>query len=73
MSQLCMRVSIFDEEGRLVTQWGNPSTAREDALFVAPHTVAVDSHGDVYVGEVAVTHAKVDRGARTIQKFARVR
>ncbi len=73
VSQLCLRVSIFDEDGHLVTQWGNPSAVKEEALFVAPHTVAVDSHGDVYVGEVATTHAKVDRGARTIQKFARVR
>jgi len=46
---------------------------KEEALFVAPHAVAVDSHGDVYVGEVAATHAKVDRGARTIQKFARAK
>jgi DNA-binding beta-propeller fold protein YncE len=73
VSQLCMRVSVFDEDGRVVTQWGNPSTVKEEALFVAPHTVAVDSHGDVYVGEVAATHAKTDRGARTIQKFARVK
>ncbi len=73
VSQLCMRVSVFDSDGRIVTQWGNASTVKEEALFVAPHAVAVDSRGDVYVGEVAVTHGKIDRGARTIQKFARVR
>ncbi len=73
VSQLCLRVSVFDEDGRVVTEWGNASTVKEEALFVAPHAVAIDSHGDVYVGEVATTHAKTDRGARTIQKFARVR
>jgi len=73
VSQLCLRVSVFDHDGNVVTQWGNATNVKEEALFVAPHTVAVDSHGDVYVGEVATTHAKTDRGARTIQKFARVK
>ena len=43
-----------------------------DPLFVAPHAIAVDSQGDLYVGEVSFTESKVDRGARTIQKFARI-
>jgi DNA-binding beta-propeller fold protein YncE len=73
VSELCLRVSVFDADGRLVTRWGNPSPVREEALFLAPHAVAVDSRGDVYVGEVASTYAKTDKGPRTIQKFARVR
>jgi hypothetical protein len=32
----------------------------------------VDSRGDLYVGEVSFTDSKVDRGARTLQKFARL-
>jgi DNA-binding beta-propeller fold protein YncE len=72
VSELCLRVSVFSVDGGLVARWGNSSAQRSDALFLSPHTVAVDSHGDVYVGEVSKTHAGVDRGARTIQKFARV-
>jgi hypothetical protein len=43
-----------------------------DPLFVAPHAIAVDSKGDLYIGEVSFTESKVDRGFRTIQKFARI-
>ena len=39
------------------------SLDHEPGQFVAPHTVAVDSHGDVYVGEVL-------EGKR-VQKFVR--
>lgn len=72
VSELCLRVSVFDVDGKLVSRWGNDSPARDEALFLAPHTVAVDSHGDVYVGEVSKTHAGTDRGANTIHKFRRV-
>ena len=72
VSELCRRISIFTIEGRLLARWGNECHNMDDPLFVAPHAVAVDSHGDLYVGEVALTYAKVDRGTRTIQKFARI-
>jgi DNA-binding beta-propeller fold protein YncE len=73
VSELCLRVSIFDRDGRLISKIGNSSSVREEALFLAPHTVAVDSQGDVYVGEVSKTHAGTDRGANTIHKFRRIR
>lgn len=40
---------------------------------MAPHVITVDDRGDLYVGKVAMTHAKLNRGARTLQKFARQR
>jgi len=72
VSELCKRVSIFSIDGRLITRWGNENHATDDPLFVAPHAIAVDSKGDLYIGEVSFTDAKVDRGSRTIQKFARI-
>jgi len=72
VSQFCLCVSVFDLDGELVTKWGNQSTVREEAVFLAPHTVAVDSSGDVYVGEVSRTYAGTDRGADTIHKFRRI-
>ena len=39
-------------------------------MFAAPHTIAVDSRGDLYVGEVVMTMGGIGRGSRTIQKFA---
>jgi hypothetical protein len=71
VSELCSRVSIFTPEGRLLTRWGNEKHSVKDPLFVAPHAIAVDSEGSIYVGEVAMTYAKTNRGARTIQKFIR--
>lgn len=69
ISELCRRVSIFNIEGQLLARWGNESHSMEDPLLVGPHVICADSHGDLYVGEVARTFGKVDRGARTIQKF----
>ncbi len=73
VAELCLRISVFNTDGELVVRWGNSSANRDEALFLAPHTVAVDSHGDVYVGEVSKTHAGTDRGADTIHKFRRMR
>ena len=70
VSELARRVSILDDTGRVITRIANDPA--RDPVFVAPHTVAVDSEDDLYVGEVAVTHAGVDRGANTLQKFRRV-
>jgi DNA-binding beta-propeller fold protein YncE len=66
------RISLFTLEGEVITRWGNPMLDHETDLFISPHAIAVDPHGDVYVGEVAMTHAGFDRGSRVIQKFARI-
>jgi DNA-binding beta-propeller fold protein YncE len=72
VSELCMRISVFSMDGELLARWGNDGNMHEDRLFVAPHVITVDDRGDLYVGEVAMTHAKLNRGARTLQKFARL-
>lgn len=71
VSELCRRVSIFNLDGELLCRWGNESHPADQPLFVAPHALTVDSRGDLYVGEVSMTHAKVDKGANTVQKFIR--
>lgn len=71
ISELSRRISIFTIGGELLSRWGNESHSMVDPLFVGPHVICVDSRGDLYVGEVATTFGKVDRGARTIQKFMR--
>jgi len=67
------RVSLFTVDGRVVTRWGCQPKDHANDLFVSPHAITVDSHGDIYVGEVAFTHAGIDRGSRVVQKFARKR
>ncbi len=72
VSELCLQVSIFTTDGKLLACWGNEEKQdAETALFLAPHAIAIDSRGDLYVGDVSWTHSKVDRGPRTLQKFAR--
>lgn len=71
VTELCQRVTILNLDGQVLTRFGNQGGKDLDkALFIAPHTVAIDSHGDIYVGEVSLAGAAVDRGPRTVQKFA---
>jgi len=67
------RCSVFDKDGKLLARWGGPD-ATAPGSFAAPHGLAVDSHGDVYVSEVTWTFS-VSRGhvpdtCHTFQKFA---
>ncbi len=73
ISEIRPGVSIFTIDGRLLARWYNEEKNPATDLFISPHAIAVDSRGDIYVGEVAFTHSAYDRGARTIQKFARKR
>jgi DNA-binding beta-propeller fold protein YncE len=72
ISELGLRVSIFDITGKLLTRWSSDGNNKETDLFVATHSLAVDLQGDIYVGEVAKDLAKADRGDRTLLKFIRV-
>ena len=70
--ELCHRISIFTRKGELLTRWGNEKGTANDWLFMAPHSAAVDSRGDLYVGDVAMGYSQKDRGGdKTIHKFAR--
>jgi DNA-binding beta-propeller fold protein YncE len=72
VTELCKRLSVFTTDGELVTRWSNEGHPRDDPVFVAPHSVAVDSAGDLYVGEASDTYEGVDLGARTVRKFERL-
>ncbi len=47
------RVSILDRKGKLLARFGHPEEGEEPGKFIAPHGMAVDSRGDIYVGEVS--------------------
>lgn len=72
------RISILSNEGKLLSRFGELGEA--PGQFTAPHGLAVDSHGDLYVGEVAVTawpryhngEKPPASGVRSFQKFRRV-
>jgi DNA-binding beta-propeller fold protein YncE len=67
------RVSVYDRDGKVLARWGSLDACAPGS-FAAPHGLAVDSRGDVYVSEVTWTFA-VSRGhapatCHTFQKFA---
>jgi len=67
-------VRVLDLKGNLLLHWC--SADREAAgNFVSPHTLCVDSQGDLYVGEVTwtfgVSKFGVNPNAHTFQKFQR--
>ena len=68
------RVSVLSLAGQLVGRFGGRFAGEAPGEFVAPHGVAVDSHGSVYVAEVAYTakgrHEDPPREIRSLQKFA---
>jgi DNA-binding beta-propeller fold protein YncE len=49
------RLSIVSHDGTLLAQLGEPHAGEAPGQFIAPHGLAVDSHGDIYVGEVSYT------------------
>jgi hypothetical protein len=49
------RVSIYDLGGNLVARFGDPEEGEGPGQFIAPHGIAVDSRGDLYVAEVGYT------------------
>ena len=48
------RVSVLDANGTVVTRLGGPDPCASGS-FCAPHGLAVDSNGDLYVAEVTNT------------------
>jgi DNA-binding beta-propeller fold protein YncE len=49
------RISIFDHRGKRLAHLGDIHGGTGPGQFISPHGIAVDSRGDIYVGEVALT------------------
>ena len=49
------RVSIVDNQGKLLSRIGDPHAGTAPTSFIGPHGLAADSRGDLYVGEVCWT------------------
>jgi len=66
--------------GKLIARLGGKDgPGLEPGKFVAPHGLALDSHGDIYVGEVSYTERPrlfpeipIANGMRSLQKLKRV-
>ena len=69
------RISIYDLNGELACRFGSPEEGDGPGQFIAPHGIAVDSRGDLYVAEVTWTiqSAKMaqPREMKSLSKYAR--
>lgn len=74
------RVSVVSSKGELLARLGGEDGAGlEVGKFLAPHGIALDSRGDIYVGEVSYTNwktsfpnDKMPRPVRSLQKLEKV-
>jgi hypothetical protein len=77
------RLSIVDATGKRIARLGGEAgPGIESGKFLAPHGLALDSRGDIYVGEVGVTNwpssfpdeemPPIVRATRCLQKLERV-
>ena len=51
LGNLGPRISIFDNRGNVLAKLGDQSYGDEPGRFYSPHSVAVDSKGDIYVAD----------------------
>ena len=72
------RISLYDESGKLLSRLEEiGGDACASGSVGAPHSLAVDSEGSIYVGEVThtflISRGHAPEGCHMFQKFARVR
>src|ERR1051325_8172756 len=77
------RLSIVDAKGKRIARLGGENgPGLESGKFLAPHGIALDSRGDIYLGEVGVTDWKTSfpdtpmppelRVSRCLQKLEKI-
>ncbi|MGE0610059.1 MAG: peptidyl-alpha-hydroxyglycine alpha-amidating lyase family protein [Pirellulales bacterium] len=68
-------VSVFNLRGELLSRWGGGPDPCAPGNFFAPHDLNLDSHGDIYVAEVAWSaggcRGLVPADCHVLQKFVR--
>ena len=70
------RLNIYSREGELLARLGDIWPGEAPGQFIAPHGIAVDSRGDIYVSEVATSiygrHLDPPRELRCLSKLRRI-
>jgi hypothetical protein len=71
------RVSIVSNKGETLARLGGLHAGTSPGQFIAPHGLAVDRHGDIYVGEVAFTNHRnsgreAPQGMVSLRKMVRI-
>jgi hypothetical protein len=67
---------LLEAGRRALAALGHRPAGLEPGQFISPHGLAVDSRGDIYVGEVSFTNwgrrGPLPPGLRSLQKLVRV-
>jgi hypothetical protein len=67
------RVSVFDMDGKVLHRFGGGANPTAPGDFFAPHDIAVDSRGSIYVAEVTMSaggaRGLVSPECHSLQKF----
>ena len=70
------RVSIYDLHGEVLARLGDTGPGEAPGKFIAPHGIALDTNGDMYVSEVSWTNTgsllDPPREIRSLQKLVKV-
>ncbi|MBM3933069.1 MAG: hypothetical protein FJ319_02005 [SAR202 cluster bacterium] len=72
-SRLGPRLTVLDRKGKVLARVGDRPMGLETGQFVAPHGIAVDSKGDVYVAEVSFSiYGSKQTPPRTVRSFQKL-
>jgi len=67
------RINVVSHSGEHLARLGDPEIGDEPTQFIAPHGMAVDSQGNIYVGEVSHTvYGRRFDPPRTYRSFRRL-
>ena len=70
------RISILDQNGRIIARIGDQPIGLSAGEFVAPHGISLDSKGNIYLGEVSWSaygnNFDPPKKVRTIQKLNKI-
>jgi hypothetical protein len=74
------RISVMNNKGEVMVRFGiDPTAGNAPGKFLSPHSMAMDSKGDLYIGEVAVSawpslfpDKPMPKVLRSLQKFVKV-
>ncbi len=71
-SRPAARITLRDQDGHILCEWSDQDPM-DSGQYFSPHAIAVDSRGDVYVGEVKKSYpgGRAPAGASVLRKYVR--
>jgi sugar lactone lactonase YvrE len=71
-SRPAARITVRDQDGHILCEWSDQDPM-DSGQYFSPHAIAVDSRGDIYVGEVKKSYpgGRAPAGASVLRKYVR--